>query len=121
MMGAGASYQYINILSYTYPGNGIISNRDSFFVYLSETIPIGTKVHFKVPFTQLDSNVTELRIRDSAASPNDIVISPIPQLVDVEFVTTDRNTNILWCFFDANVQDTRFDKANLIVEKIVKV
>ena len=117
IMGSEKPRQYVDIYKSRFPTNGLVSGRNSFFLYLKETVPIGTKIHLAMTFSSMDNNATHLQIRDTAASPYDISI-PMPQnSFDVEFETADRATNIFYMYFNTNVTDVQI--SSQIVEKII--
>ena len=115
----GGRKEYVNIYKSLFPSNGLVSNRQIFFIYLSETVEVGTKIHMATAFTSMDASTTSLAIKDSAASPNNVVI-PMPQdRFDVEFEVSQRDTNVLYCYFDKNVTNVQIDTSSIIVEKII--
>ena len=86
---------------------------------MTEKLPVGADVHIAMTFTTIDQSASSLGIKDTAASNPDITI-PMPSLsFDVEFKTTDRQTDIFYCYFDKNVTDVQIDVSSIIVEKIV--
>lgn len=102
-----------------YPQNGIISDRNEFYIYATETLEVGTKVRLALNFLQLDQNITSLQIKDTYASPPDIVINMSQMAIDVTFKITERNTGTLWCRFNSQVQATQIDLTSIKLEKII--
>ena len=119
MRKGGKPKQYVDMYLRMFLGNGLVSGRDSFFLYLTETIPVGTSVHLALTFTSMDSTATSLQVRDTAASAADITIPMPADSVDVEFVTSNSSTNILWCYFDKSVTNVQIDTTKTKVEKII--
>ena len=113
------SKTYVSIYSSMFPPNGAVSGRNNFFIYLTETIPVGTNVHLKLDFTAMDSTASSLDIRDSAASTASVVIPMPTTSVDIEYTTRERATYILWCYFDVSVTGVQIDKTTIKVEKII--
>ena len=120
MIGKTHIESYIDIYKgRMYPQNGIISDRNEFYIYATETIEVGTKVRLTLNFLQLDQNVTSLQIKDTYASPPDIVINMPQTVIDVTFKITERSTDTLWCRFNLQVQTTQIDLTSIKLEKII--
>lgn len=109
----------IDIYRTIYPRDGILSDRDAFYIYLTETLEVGTKVRLALNFSQLDQNATYLQIRDTYASPPDIVINMPQMAIDVTFKITESSTTILWCRFNPQVQTAQIDLTSIKLEKII--
>lgn len=117
MMGGGK--EYVNIYKSIFPPNGLVDNRQNFFIYLSETVGVGTKIHMAIAFTSMDASTTSLVIKDTSTSPANVDI-PMPQdRFDVEFEVSQRDTYIMWCYFDRTVTNVQIDTSSIVVEKII--
>lgn len=115
----GASHEYVDVYMRIYPSNGFVNGRDSFFLYLKETLSVGTMVRVSLTFTAMDSTVTYLQLKPSAAgTPGKTVTMPV-SFFDVEFVLSSASTNIIWCYFDKNVSNVQLDKSKIIIEKVI--
>lgn len=118
-MMSGKTRTYVDIYNRLYPSGGLVTNRNTFFLYLKESCPVGTKIHLAMTFTAIDEGVTSLQVKAGAAAVAYITI-PMPQYsIDVEFEMTQQGTNTLWCYFDKDVTDVQIDKASIKVEKII--
>lgn len=117
MMMGGKKKEYVSVFRSTFPGNGAVSGRNSFFIYLTETVTVGTK-RLAMSFTAMDATLTQLGVRDSSASPADVVILMPQDSFDVEFEISERNTDILWCYFDKNATGVQIDMQTIKVDKV---
>ena len=113
------SKTYVSIYSSMFPANGAVSGRNNLFIYLTEAIAVGTRVHLKLDFTTIDSAASVLGVRDTAASIASVVIPMPTTSVDIEYTTRERATSILWCYFDVSVTGVQRDKTTIKVEKII--
>lgn len=111
--------EYVSVYQRMYPSSGLIAGRDSFFLYLTENVQVGTNIHLALTFTSIDSSVSSLAVKASAASVAEITIPMPAEFVDVEFVVSKSNTNILWCYFDKSVTNVQINTDKTKVEKIV--
>ena len=120
MMGASVPpRQYVYIYKNMYPSNGYIDGRNSFFLYLTEYVDVGTDIHLSLTFTSMDSTISLLSVKESSASVPSITI-PMPQnSIDVEFKVSKQRTNTLWCLFDKSVSGVQIDTSITKVEKII--
>lgn len=119
MMSKGSAKKYINVYKSIFPVNGFVDNRPNFFLYLTESLPVGTKMHIALTFTTIDSTTVWLQIRDTAASPMDIEI-PMPQSsFDVEFEILHKSTNVLYLYFNKSVTNVQIDLSSIKLEQII--
>ena len=120
MMGASVPpRQYVNIFQNTFPVNGVVSGRNSMYIYTTESQPVGTDIHLSFDIANVPASVTYIHINQSTmdlVATRVAVIEPPFSHVDVEFTTT-RAITYVSLFFSENVTDVPV--TNIVLEKII--
>lgn len=120
MMGASVPpRQYVDIFKNTFPANGVVSGRNTMFIYTTGSQSAGTDIHLSLDIANVPASVTYIHICQTNMDVVDTrvaVIEPPFSHVDVEFTTT-RAITFVTLFFSENVTDVPV--TNIVLEKII--
>lgn len=119
MVASGPPRQYVDIIRGTFPVNGVVSGRNSMYIYTTESQPAGTDIHLSFDVANVPASVTYIHIGQTTTDHETnrvAVIEPPFSHVDVEFTTT-RAITFVSLFFSENVTDVPV--TNIVLEKII--